>query len=249
MTKESFLDRAIRQLDDTNRDLLACSNANDSINEFRLAADARTGDYPQAKEPGESAFLRDGGLYYDRLPVITKRPIPFQLKPYAKWTDVVSSSPFSHALLLSDRAAECFNKFEPAKNIIIPATVSDSHESRAFSYLFLGNHLQTEDVNFAESTFVITGALGEPKRVVQVNTADEYWEIADLAMDGELPGCDEFSTLTVSGLKVNQSVLSRYAFFGLGRLGRQMYVNCELAQLLRANAISGIDLLPNTNVL
>lgn len=248
MSQESFLDRAVRQLDDTNRELLACSNASQSIVEIRLAADARTGDYPQAKEPGESAFQRDGGLYYDRIPAVKKQPIPFALKPSANWTDVVSCSPFAHALLLSDRAAEFFNKFELVRNVIYPATVSDSHESRAFSYLFLGNHLQTEDIDFAQSTFIITGSLGEPERVVQVNSADEYRKIAELAMDGELPGCDEFSMLAVSGLKVKQGVLSGYPFFGLGRLGRQMYVNCELANLLKANAISGIDLVPNTNV-
>jgi len=245
-----FIDTSIKILESQNRESLATNVARDDLVEFRFRADETAGEFPQAKEAGErSCFIRDGGLYYDRVPIVVEQPIRFLLKPQARWSDIMSSSPFGHALLLNDRAKDVFSQFNADCSAEFTSEVqSHTGEIRSYTYAFLTNHLSSLNFDFSNSIFSITDAMGRPQTFVQIDSEDAYWRLATLAQDGTVPGCEVFSNVSLSKLKLRKNSTDGISIFGLGRFSRQMYMQRGLSEALKNASITGLEFKENSNL-
>jgi hypothetical protein len=217
--------------------------------ELRSATDESVGDYPQAVPCGPDEPLDWGeseGLGSDGFPAV---PIPEQrLRPTARWTDVLSSSLWSEGHLFNEKALAVFKRFDLGAFREFPAIVRDHAGSpRSLTYLHIRNRnaLPATAIDFERSEFYLEDILGIPKWSVAVDSFDDWQEKVRRAREGQLDGCEEFSSIAYKKLFFRPGHAPPVDLFTFERLGIRVYISARLKEAIVGSGITGLEIKPN----
>lgn len=245
----SELDEFAFQMESALDRFIGNENAPQSVLRVSFAADASVGNYPQAALDRSQEYLEtDGSRYLDRFPRSVREPLQLKLRRGAKWTDVLSSDLPSEGFLLSERAVATFARFPLGKAQHYKVEVSGGRERRAYTYLFFANHLTHDDIDFTRSEFYIADMIGDPQRLIEIVSAEDFDQKRKQVNQGELEGCKRFSALKFKSMHLKPGHAPQTSVFGLGAFGGEMYVRRELYDALRRADVTGLEFKRNNRI-
>ena len=247
---ESFFDQTARQLEQGAEKIVEWQRGSPAFAEIAFAADQSTGEYPQVSDASKQKnFENDGGHYHDRVPLPLREPLEYVLNRNAKWTDVLSSSPFSQGYLLNGKALAEFEKFELGNVKQYAAVVRSSDgTSKAYTYLFVANHIDPLNIDFANSQFYVSDMVSQPMFPIEVSSPENLWQLMEQARKGEIDGSEKFSRIMFQKLVFASDSGPEAAVFGLGRLSAKFYANSHFVDSVITAGISGLEFKPNTRL-
>lgn len=212
--------------------------------EFRCATDDTVGDYPQAIFQEMPDWGDSEGLGADGFPSI---PIPPQiLQPAAKWTDVLSSSLWPDGYLVNEKALAAFKRVNLGNFRQYPACVSDQKgKVHSLVYLHLRNIVEPDKIDFARSRFHVADILGMPGDPIDIQSFADWERNLQLAMDGELNGCDEFSSLEYSPLHFIEGFRPPADVFQIARLDTTVYASAKLRAVMLEESVTDVNFKEN----
>jgi hypothetical protein len=167
----------------------------------------------------------------------------------AKWTDVLSSELPSEGFLLSGHALAIFEQYPLGNARQYQAAVKGRREQRAYTYVYFANHITHDDVDFRRSEFYIADMLGDPQRLIEIVSADDFDQKRKQINRGELEGCKRFSALRFKSMRLKPQRAPQAAFFGLGPFSStEVYVRRELYEALRHAEVTGLEFKRNNKI-
>lgn len=214
-----------------------------------FAADETVGNDPQAVLDRSQVYLEyDESSSRYRFPRSIREPVQLKLRRSAKWTDVLSSDLRSEGFLLSDRTLAVFERFALGKARQYQAEVSGGRLRRAYTYFFPANHITHDDIDFTSSEFYIADMIGDPQRLVEIVSAEDFDLKRKQVNQGELDGCKRFSALKFKSMYLKPNHTPQAAVFGLGTFGGEMYVRRELYEVPRHAGVTGLEFKRNNRI-
>jgi hypothetical protein len=246
-------DVAAEQLETLADKPVAAKAASTDYWEVRSATDESVGDYPQLLlcEPDQVfEWGESEGLGPDGFPAV---PIPEQqLQPTAHWTDVLSMglpTSWSEGHIVNEKALAVLKRCTLGSFREYPAVVRD-HRGAAHTLIFLQirNVIPPTAIDFERSEFYVAETLGMPNKAVAIGSFDDWKEKSQQAMDGQLDGCEEFSSIAYKELFFRRGHAPSVDFFKLERLGSTVYISARLKSAIGDSGITGLEIKPNTRL-
>lgn len=241
------LDVVAEQLETLADGPVAAQEASPDYWELRSATDESVGDYPQVvwSDPKQVLAWGDSeGLGPDGFPEVAIPELKLQRK--AKWTDVLSSSLWSGGHLFSEEALAVFRQQDLGNVREYPVSVrGKKSDVRALTYLHFRNLIEPTAIDFERSEFYLADILSIPTGPIAVHSFADWEEKTQLAEDGELDGCEEFSQIEYQRLYFQPGQTPSVDYFRLARLGITVYVSTRLKEAIESSGLTGLEIRPN----